>query len=443
MKSFSIFICVIFFLASSVSAQFFIQKKITVRVTPADATISDIIPGSKELRQLGIGTAVIVIPKNSTVTIVVQKSGFADLKKTYSTMTDEKLPKEDLITMKDRAVNLKIWPADAAIISNGIEMEKGSTMIIVKNDERVNVEVKKSGYASVFKSYANQPNAELLPITDEIKLKDRTFQVVCSPTDAKILVDNKLVGSGNGDVIVPLDRCVVVKVVKEGYIELEQTYCNKEGVAELPIKENFILQDRLVMVRTTPDDVSIKINGRYVAKGEYNVKVPKGDCVELTADKEGCVAIKKNYCNQDNAPLLPVIDHIDLVVDETFVLSAASDSVNINIIIDINPNISEAEAWKVMSQIVMNVFDVIEVTDKATGYLRTAWAVKTFPNNTIRTRIIVKVADSSKLKFAIKLCSESSGKSGSSASDDSLYSEWHRVLLPYKNVLSNIQLRLK
>ena len=96
-----------------------------------------------------------------------------------------------------------------------------------------------------------------------------------------------------------------------------------------------------------------------------------------------------------------------------------------------------------MCQIVMNVFDVIEVTDKATGYLRTAWSVKSFPNNTIRTRIIVKVADSSKLKYVVKLCSEASGKRGSSANDDSLYSEWNRVLSPYKDLLSNIQLRLK
>ena len=236
---------------------------------------------------------------------------------------------------------------------------------------------------------------------------------------------------------------MVVKIIKDGYLESEQTFCNKEGGSELPVKETFTLQDRLVMVRIMPEDVAIKINGRYVAKGEYNVKISKGECVVMTAEKEGFVSARKNYCNQDNAPVLPVTDNIDLVVDETFAMSYASDSVNVNNIIEINPNLSESEAWKIMSQIVMNVFDVIDITDKATGYLRTAWSVKAFPNNTIRTRIIVKVADSNKLKYAVKLCSESSGKNGSSVNDDSLYSEWHRVLLEYKNVLTNIQLRLK
>ena len=443
MKSFSIIICVLLFLSTPVSAQLFSPKKITVHATPADATINDIIPGSKELRLLGVGTAVVVIPKNSSVTIVIQKSGYADLKKTYSTITNEKLPKEEFLTMKDRQVNLKVWPTDAIVAVNGNEIEKASTNIIVKDGEQMNVEVKKIGFLAVKKTYTNRPDSELPPINDEIKLKDRIIQAVTFPSDAKILVDNKLAGSGNSDVIIPADHCVVVKVVKEGYVEIEQTYCNREGTAELPLKESFSLQDRLVMVRTTPEDVAIKINDRFVAKGEYNVKIPKGECVQVTAEKEGSVAVLRKYCNQDNAPIIPVMDHIDLVVDETFAMSFPSDSVNINNIIDINPNHSEAEAWKIMSQIVMNVFDVIEVTDKATGYLRTAWAVKTFPNNTIRTRIIVKVADSSKLKYAVKLCSEASGKRGSSVSDDSLFSEWNRVLTPYKEVLGNIQQRLK
>jgi len=431
------------YLLFTLSIPFLTQKKIVIHVTPADAIIFDIQPGTKELRQIGVGTATVIIQKNSLVTVVVQKVGFADLKKTYSTISNEKLPKEEFFTMKDRQVKLKVWPADAIIMANGNEMEKTPTNIIVKDGEQMNIEVEKIGFLSVKKTYTNQPDAELPPINDEIKLKDRIIKVTTSPSDAKILVDNNLVGHGNGDVIVPSDHCVVVKIVKEGYVELEQTYCNREGNADLPIKEAFALQNRLVMIRTTPENVAIKINGKNVGKGEYNVKIPKGECVEVTAEKEGSIPVRKSYCNQDNAPIIPIVDNNELDRDETYAMSSPSDSVNINNIIEINPNHSEAEAWKIMCQIVMNVFDVIEVTDKATGYLRTAWSVKSFPNNTIRTRIIVKVADSSKLKYVVKLCSEASGKRGSSANDDSLYSEWNRVLSPYKDLLSNIQLRLK
>jgi len=447
MKLLIILICCTFLLStqgfSQGFSQIFGQRKTTVHVTPADATINVILPGGKDLKPLGIGTAVVEVPKGETVTILVQKSGYADLKKSYNSSSGEKLPKEDFITMKDRTVNLKVWPADAKIIVNGTELESGSTLVIVKSGERVNVEVKKPGFASIKKSYTNQSDGDQPPVSEEIKLKDRSIQIVTTPSSANIVIDNQLVGSGNYDVMIPFDKCVVVKVVKDGYVELEQTYCNKENSAELPAKETFTLQDRVVMVRATPEDVSIKINGRYVAKGEYNVKIPKGECVVATIEKEGSMSVRRNYCNQDNAPVLPVIDHIDLTPDETFSLSYQSDSLNVNNIIDISPNMSESEAWKLMSQIVMNVFDVIEIADRATGYMRTAWAVKSFPNNTVRTRIIVKVADSSKLKYVVKLCSESSGKNGSGTNDDSAYTEWHRVLLPYKNVISNIQARLK
>ena len=439
MKSLAFFICSLL----TFLIPFLAQKKVIIHVTPEDATIYEIVNATKELKLLGTVNVVLVIQKNSETMILVQKPGYADLKKVYSTSKGEKLPKEDFLVLKDRIVNLKVFPDDAKIIVNGSELEKGSSKIIVKDGSKANVEVKKNGYVSVQKIYANLPEADFLPVNDEVKLKDRVVQIISAPTDAKIFVDNQLSGTGHADVVVPFDRCVVVKVVKEGYAEAEQTYCNKEGVAELPANVSFELRDRLVIVKTTPDDVSIKINGRYVAKGEYHVKIAKGDCVEVTTEKDGSVGVRKNYCNQDNAPLLPVIDHIDMIADETFAASSPSDFVNINNIVDINPGTKDVDAWKIMSQVVMNYFDVIEVTDKATGYLRTAWCVKPFPNNTIRTRIIVKVADSSNLKYVVKLCSESSGKNGSNANDDGLYSEWHRVLETYKNIVTDLQTRLK
>jgi len=438
MKSLYLLFCFLLFLLNPILA----QKKVTVRATPADATIF-VITATNELKQMGIGTAVIDVPKKSFITIVLQKTGFADLKKIYSTLTDEKLPKEDFLIMKDRMVILKVLPDDAKIFVNSNELGKGSFKIIVKDGERVNVEVKKSGFVSVKKIYTNQSGVGLPPVNEEIKLSDRVIQVVAYPSEAKIMVDNQIVGSGNCEVIVPLDRCVNVKIVKEGYIDLEKPYCNKEGAAELPINESFSLQDRTVILRTSPEDVSIKINGRYVAKGEYNVKVAKGEIVEVLLEKDGFVSGRTKYCNQDNAPIIPIVDQIDLLVDESFTASSPSDFVNTNNIIEINPTIKEDEAWKIMSQIVMTYFDILEITDKTTGYLRTAWSVKTFPNNTIRTRLIVKVADSATLKYVVKLSSESSGKSGSNINDDSLYSEWHRVLETYKNVISDIQSRMK
>ncbi|OFY39431.1 MAG: hypothetical protein A2X18_04875 [Bacteroidetes bacterium GWF2_40_14] len=439
MRSLSIIIACLLIIASPVLA----QKKVTVHVIPADATIYEIVPATNIMKPLGAGTAVVIVQKNSETAIIIQKPGFADLKKVYSTKTEEKLPKEDFLTMKDRMVALKVWPEDARIFVNNSELEKGTAKIVVKDGERINVEIKKSGYVPVKKIYSNQPGTDLPPVNDEIKLSDKIIQIVAIPSDAKIIADNQVIGTGNGMVVVQLDKSVNVKIVKEGYADLEKTYWNREESPELPINESFLLTDRIVLLRTSPEGVSIKINGRFVANGEFNVKVAKGETVEVLLEKEGFIAVRTKYINQDNAPVIPIMDQIELFADESFAASEPADFVNTNNIIEINANIKEDEAWKIMSQIVMTYFDVLEITDKTTGYLRTAWAVKVFPNNTIRTRLIVKVADSSTLKYVVKLCSESSGRSGSNSNDDSLYTEWQRVLETYKSVVGDMRTRLK
>jgi len=104
---------------------------------------------------------------------------------------------------------------------------------------------------------------------------------------------------------------------------------------------------------------------------------------------------------------------------------------------------SEADAWKILSQITMNYFDNIELADKETGYIRTSWNVKTFLGNTIRTRIIVKQADVSPLKYTIKLVSEQSRAAKTSVKDDELFLPWDRILNTYKDVISEFQSRLK
>jgi len=104
---------------------------------------------------------------------------------------------------------------------------------------------------------------------------------------------------------------------------------------------------------------------------------------------------------------------------------------------------SKDDAWKLINQIVLTYIDVIEMTDKETGYLRTAWSLKTFLQNTVRTRIIVKEASTDPLIFKVKLISESSGLPMVSVKSDELFKEWDRVLRSYSNVIGEFQARVK
>jgi len=445
MKSIILF-CLLFGITFSVSPQILPQlfppRKITLHASPVDAVIYEVIPSSKELKQMGIGIAVIEVPKNIAKTIVLRRSGFADVSKLYSTMVGAKLPKEDFLTMRDRQVAVKVWPTDAKVTANGVEVEQVPINILVKEGEKINVEVKKAGFSPVKRTYANLPGTDPPPVNEEIKLRDRVIQVVATPSDASILADNLPIGTGQGDVIVPFDHCVVVKVTKPGFYGTEKSFCNKEGIPDLPAKETLSLVDRAVVVKIIPNDADIKVNGKLTGKGEINLKVAKGECVELIAEKVGFSSVQKNYCNQDNSPEMSASDSIKLIPDETITLSCEANFVNINNIIDIKSNKNETDAWKSMSKVVMNYFDILEISDIGTGYLRTGWVSVSLPGNTIRTRLIVKAADSNTPKYVVKLISEASGKSGSNINDDKSFSEWNRVLLKYKDIISDIQSRL-
>jgi hypothetical protein len=103
---------------------------------------------------------------------------------------------------------------------------------------------------------------------------------------------------------------------------------------------------------------------------------------------------------------------------------------------------SEIDAWKLMSQIVTQYFDVIEVTDRETGYLRTSWELKSFTQNTIRTRLIIKLGDTEPLTYKIKLVSEESRRAATSVKSDELYREWDRVLRKFEGLLEQMESRL-
>jgi hypothetical protein len=111
--------------------------------------------------------------------------------------------------------------------------------------------------------------------------------------------------------------------------------------------------------------------------------------------------------------------------------------------VNVNPKFVSDQAWKIISQIVMEKFDVIEITDPVTGYVRTAWNVKIFGNGkTIRTRCIVNLGSIEPLRYVVKLVSEQSTVSGTSVKEDENFKEWDRLLNTYKDVISEIQARI-
>ena len=128
--------------------------------------------------------------------------------------------------------------------------------------------------------------------------------------------------------------------------------------------------------------------------------------------------------------------------DDAEEASVKTDQANVDFSVVVNNKYNVTDGWKLTTQIVTDYFDAIEVSDKETSYLRTAWSIQSFQQNTIRTRLIIKLANSNPLTFKVKLVSEYSGISGTSVKADEQFREWDRILRKYKNVIDDFSNRL-
>ena len=201
------------------------------------------------------------------------------------------------------------------------------------------------------------------------------------------------------------------------------------------------LDAKKVSISCSESDAKIFLDGRFIGYGSMMLNLPKNSCGVVLISKTGYVNQSLTFCNSKRYAKPPKAFHVSLKRDDSYDASKQTDLANVNM--GINTKYSEDKAWKLISQIVTSYFDIVEIADKDTGYLRTAWVVKRFSQNTIRTRVIVKLSSVEPLSYKIKLVSEQSGGANTSVKQDELFSSWDRVLKTYSGLVEEIQNRLK
>lgn len=431
-----IFLFLIAFLCISIT---YSQSKITITANYPDATFYKVIGDQIIKPALGVGSIILKLDKKGLNKIKVVKEGFEDLEKQYP--RTRKWPKNVQVSIENRVVELNVEPYDAVIFVDGNAVGSKNYNLILKKDASATVEITKKGFKSIVKNYYNKEGKEVPPNNVNLTLVDRLIQVKVTPADAEIFANKNSKGIGSSDVVIPKGECVLIQVKKDGFINEEKVFCNKDNEGSIPINHHFNLTDRLVKVEATPSDAEIFVDGKVVGVGTYDLKVPFNNCVEVIVKKESFLNIKKNYCNSNDYQEPPLRDHLELIEDEAHKQSISTDLANVNFTIAVKPEIIEDDAWKLLGSIVTTEFDVLEVIDKETGYMRTAWQVESFNGSTIRTRIIVKLGDSSPLKYVMKISSERA-EGAVSVKDDQDFEEWSRILKKYKNIIEEAQSRL-
>lgn len=197
---------------------------------------------------------------------------------------------------------------------------------------------------------------------------------------------------------------------------------------------------KIVKLGVSEPDAKIFLDGKLMGSGQLDIVVLSNSCVNIKVEKVGFLTEHITFCYKSNYAPPPKTYYVEMKKDDAFDATEATDMANIDI--EIKTNKPEVEAWRLISQIITSYFDVIEVTDRNTGYLRTAWVVQTFKQTTIRTRVIVKLGSSDPLSYKVKLISEQSGQPQTSVKSDELFKEWDRILRKYKEIINEIETRL-
>lgn len=428
-------------------SDFAYAQKFTLSVTPAEARISGFDKvGNKVV--LGVGSAKLKLEKKGSNRFLIEAPGFAVVDTVFA--RGGKYGKVVNYTMGARSVNVTVLPFDAEFTVDGIRKPPGHVIIPV--GKSVTVEARKSGYKPERRVYSNESGAQI-PLTERLELRDKSVGV--QPTIPRstsvntnpptVSVDGNVVGTGNVNVVVPFDKCVTVTVSSAGYKPESRPLCSN---VQLPLTLPVSLLDRLVTVTTVPPNAGIHVDGKLVGRGTFDVVVKNEMCVKVHAQLSGYALEQREFCNRDNTPIPDEI-RIDLPIDEAYTSSIQSDQANVNFTVEVGGGRTPDQAWRTISQVVLGSFDVLEITDKETGYMRTAWEATKFSNSIVRTRVIVKLGDTSPLKYVVKIASEHAPlrrlnkEDETSVKDDQDFREWDRIMNSYKDIINEMQARLR
>ncbi|MEI8073609.1 MAG: PEGA domain-containing protein [Bacteroidota bacterium] len=438
------------------------QKELTVTAIPADAEIYEVANTGYAMKK-GVGSVIFKLDKEKPVTVEVRKPGFISEKKTF--LRDKNGEPRATIELTQRLVQINASPADAMILVNGAEFGRSPQAVSIPKGVSITIDIKKPGFVTQSKTLYNKQGEEVPEITYLFKLEDRIVSIKADPQDANILVDGKKRGEGTAQVIIPKDKCVVVRVEKQSFISNEVTYCNKELENAPPLTDVIRLKDRSIQINAMPEDARIFVDGKEVAKGNYSMKLNAGKCSEVLVLKSGFVGVKTNLCNQSDATPPEGEYAIQLKQDEAYLQSEQSSiaNKNFNLIIE-NSTITPQDAWKKLVSIIQSYFDEIETVDYSTSYLKTNWVGKTFNvgsdfKSMIRTRVIITYGGEAN-KYNIKILSEitkpesncarsandynNGSKSASlTATNDECFESVDRILRKYSDLISEIQRRFK
>ena len=179
-------------------------------------------------------------------------------------------------------------------------------------------------------------------------------------------------------------------------------------------------------INVIPDNAKIIIGTAEVGTGTYEYTYKSGEeyiMVKLLAPGY----IEKNVrINRTDRTSTHTLD-----VDDAWAASEVSaDVANRPLRVTASRGMESDDVWRRISFYISEVFPNIEVSDRTVGWVRSAWNIDNFNQETIRTRIEVReIPGQDEKTFRVTLFSETARRS--CGLNDQCFSPWDRALKTY------------
>lgn len=272
--------------------------KVALVVEPEDARIS--INGEN----VGRGKFSRIYPEGRELSVSITREGFAPHSMSFQTSQETgKLYRIKLAEIPEpepviQTVNIEAAPKDAEIYLDGTRVGKGSFSGEFETGQSLAFTVRRDGYeeksleVAVREGGKTNFTVDLAKQTEEIVIQ--TF-----PGDAVIYLEGKQVGTGNYTEQVEIGKKLAFKVEKEGYKPQTVEVDVKAGggrafdVSLAKIEKETgedtkpVPSEEEIVIRTTPADAAIYIEGRRVGSGSYADKFDIGERLSVSVRKAG------------------------------------------------------------------------------------------------------------------------------------------------------------
>ena len=193
-------------------------------------------------------------------------------------------------------------------------------------------------------------------------------------------------------------------------------------------------QGKVKTINVIPENAKIIHKGMEVGQGSYEFKMGREDYMIFRLTAPGYIDKTVRVYKTTKSKTITY----QLEVDEAYNASeASSDLANKSMTVNVKDGISIDEAWKRIIFYTSDLFPDMEILDKSSGWLRSAWVKQEFAYVTIRTRIEVKeIPGQENLKYRVKLQSEYALRD--CGGNEECFKQWDRVLKAYDQAIRDL-----